>query len=281
MAKKKAKNEEGNIEEPSSVEDQSEDNKKIENSENTKETTEIKDSNTAEKNSEGDSSDNTQEETTSSEESKTTVQKKGSSNKRIIKLFNRWSFDNLVVDDIGLVDYVNLTPIIVPHSGGKHEHKRFWKTERVSIVERFINKMLAPGLIRRKIKGRHAGLNAGKKQKALKIIENAFTIIEETTGKNPIQVIIDAIINTAPREETTRISLGGISYQTAVDISPQRRVDLAIKLLVQASISSSYNNLTTIDEGIAKELVLAAKKDQNSKAIRRKDEIERIAINAR
>ncbi|MCP4760368.1 MAG: 30S ribosomal protein S7 [archaeon] len=217
------------------------------------------------------------EEKISTEEKKTPPKK----SKKEIKLFNRWSFNSLNIKDPSLENYINLVPIIIPHSGGKHEHKRFWKTERVSIVERFINKMLAPGLIGRRIKGRNAGINAGKKQKVLKIMENAFSIIEETTGDNPIQIIVNAVINCAPREETTRISLGGISYQTAVDISPQRRVDLGIKLLVQASIGSAYNNLRTIDECIANELMLAARKDQNSKAVRRKDEIERIAISAR
>ena len=131
--------------------------------------------------------------------------KKPVSSKAEIKLFNRWSFENLEVKDPSLIKYINLQPIIIPHSGGKHEHKRFWKTERVSIVERFINKMLAPGLIGRRIKGRNSSTNSGKKQKALKIVENAFSIIEKTSQKNPIQVIVDAVINSAPREETTRI----------------------------------------------------------------------------
>ena len=87
--------------------------------------------------------------------------------------------------------------------------------------------------------------------------------------------------NTAPREETTRISLGGISYQQAVDIAPQRRVDLGLKILVQSIVAGCYNNVKTIDEIIAKELILAARNDPNSKAVKRKDEIERVAVSAR
>ncbi|MHA1728424.1 MAG: 30S ribosomal protein S7 [Promethearchaeota archaeon] len=207
--------------------------------------------------------------------------KKNARKKNEIKLFNRWSFRKVKVQDESLLKYINLRPIIIPHSGGKHEHKRFWKTERMSIVERFINKILAPGFIGKRIKGRNASLTSGKKQKVLKIIENAFSIISETSGNNPIQILVDAIINSSPREETTRISLGGISYQTAVDISPQRRIDLAIKILVQSSVGSTYNNLKTVDECIANELLLASQKNQNSNAIRRRDEIERIAISAR
>jgi small subunit ribosomal protein S7 len=198
-----------------------------------------------------------------------------------IKLFNRWSYEGLTISDPSLESYINLTPVIIPHSGGKHEHKRFWKTSHVSFVERFINKMLAPGLVRRRIKGRGSAWNAGKKQKTLGIIQNAFTIIEQKTGKNPLQVLIDAIINAAPREETTKISLGGISYQTAVDIAPQRRVDLSIRLLVQGAVGQTYNALKTIDECIANEIIYAGQDSQNSRAIKRKDEMERIAISAR
>ena len=198
-----------------------------------------------------------------------------------IKLFNRWTFEGLEVKELSMQSYINLTPVIIPHSGGKHEHKRFWKTTHVSFVERFINKMMAPGLVGRRIKGRGSAWNAGKKQKILGIIQNAFTIIEQKTGENPLQVLINAIINAAPREETTKISLGGISYQTAVDIAPQRRVDLAIRLLVQGAVGQTYNSLKTIDECIASEITYAGRDDQKSRAIKRKDEMERIAISAR
>ena len=198
-----------------------------------------------------------------------------------IRLFNRWSFEGIEVKDLSLQNYVNLTPVIIPHSGGKHQHKRFWKTEHISIVERFINKIMTPGLVGKRIKGRGSSHNMGKKQKIINIIYNAFAIIENKTGENPIQVLINAIENAAPREETTRISLGGISYQQAVDIAPQRRVDLALKLIVQGTVGLAYNNVKTIDELLANELILAGRNDTNSRAVKRKDELERVAISAR
>lgn len=198
-----------------------------------------------------------------------------------ILLFNRWSFEGIEVKDLSLQSYVNLTPVIIPHSGGKHQHKRFWKTEHISIVERFINKIMTPGLVGKRIKGRGSSHNMGKKQKIINIVFNAFAIIENKTGENPIQVLINAIENAAPREETTRISLGGISYQQAVDISPQRRIDLALKLIVQGTVGLAYNNVKTIDELLANELILAGRNDTNSRAVNRKDELERVAISAR
>jgi len=198
-----------------------------------------------------------------------------------IRLFNRWSFEGIEVKDLSLQNYVNLTPLVIPHTGGKHQHKRFWKTEHISIVERFINKIMTPGLVGKHIKGRGSSHNMGKKQKIIRIIYNAFAIIENKTGDNPIQVLINAVENCAPREETTRISLGGISYQQAVDISPQRRVDLALKLIVQGTVGLAYNNVKTIDELFASELILASRNDTNSRAVKRKDELERVAISDR
>jgi len=198
-----------------------------------------------------------------------------------IKLFDKWSFQDIKIGDDALQNYINLKPIIVPHSAGRHEHKRFWKSSKISIIERFTNRLLAPGFIGSKIKGHKSSFNSGKKNKLLKSLENAFTLIEVLTKENPIQVLIDAIINAAPREETTKIAMGGISYASAVDIAPQRRVDLAIKYLVQAIGARSHSNEKSFEENLAQELILASKNSQDSRAVKRKDEMERIAFSAR
>ena len=75
--------------------------------------------------------------------------------------------------------------------------------------------------------------------------------------------------------------MGGISYASAVDIAPQRRVDLAIKYLVQAVAARSSGSLKTFDENLAQELILAANNSQESRAVKKKDEVERIAVSAR
>ena len=201
--------------------------------------------------------------------------------KKEIKLFNRWSFVNVTVRDRTLENYVNLKPIIIPHSAGRHEHRRFWKSSKVSILERFTNRLLSPGFIGSRIRGRKSSFNSGKKGKLLSSIKNAFVLIELTTEQNPIQVLIDAIINTTPREETTKIAMGGISYASAVDIAPQRRIDLALKYLAQAIATRSHSNEKQFEENLAQELILAARNSQDSRAIKRKDEIERIAVSAR
>lgn len=185
-----------------------------------------------------------------------------------MKIFGIWSCQEVEVNDISLVRYINLKPRLVPHSAGRHEHKRFHKSH-VHIVERLANKLMSPGK------------NTGKKIMALNVVKSALQIIELKTGKNPIQVLVDAIINCAPREETTRISYGGIVYHTAVDSAPQRRVDVALRLLAISVRKSSFNNVRTFDEILAEQIILASANNPNSNAIKRKQDVERVALSAR
>ncbi len=185
-----------------------------------------------------------------------------------IKLFGKWTFHDVEVKDPGLKRYICLKPVFLPHTEGRHEHKRFGKAE-VPIVERLINKLMRPGK------------NAGKKALATNIVRNAFEIIHLKTGKNPIQVLIEAIERTSPREETTRIAYGGIVYHQSVDVSPQRRVDLALRWLTEGARLASFSNPKTIDECLADEIIAAAQGDPKSYAIAKKDEVERIAMASR
>ena len=185
------------------------------------------------------------------------------------KLFGKWSFSGIQVKDVGLRNVICLKPVYLPHSGGRHEHRRFAKTE-VNIIERLINKMMRPGK------------NCGKKAKAISIVKRAFEIIHLKTGKNPIEVLVRAIENAAPREEITRIAYGGVVYHVAVDVSPSRRVDLALRFITDGARLSAFSNPKTIEECLADEIIAAAENDASrSYAIRKKEELERIALSAR
>jgi small subunit ribosomal protein S7 len=185
-----------------------------------------------------------------------------------IRLFNKWSFIGVEVRDPSLKKYISLKPVFLPHSGGRHEHRRFGKA-RVPIVERLID-----NLMRR-------GRNTGKKALAYNIVKNAFEIIALKTGENPIQVLVRAIENAAPREETTRIMYGGIIYHVAVDVSPIRRIDLALRHIVEGARICSFRSIRPIEECLAEEIIAAASGDPKSHAVARKDEIERIALSSR
>ncbi|TRM87679.1 30S ribosomal protein S7, partial [Sulfolobus sp. A20-N-G8] len=99
--------------------------------------------------------------------------------------------------------------------------------------------------------------------------------------QNPIQVLVKAIENSAPREEVTRIMYGGIVYYVAVDVAPQRRIDLALRHIALGAKEASFNNPKPIEEALAEEIIAAANNDPKSFAIRRKEEIERIALSSR
>jgi small subunit ribosomal protein S7 len=185
-----------------------------------------------------------------------------------IKLFQKWGFKDIKVEDIGLQRYLNLTPMVVPHSMGRHEHQRFRKA-KVNIVERLINDLMRPGK------------NAGKKAKVTNIVKEAFEIINTRTGKNPIEVLVKAVEKASPCEDTTRISYGGVVYHLSVDVAPQRRIDLALRHIAEGARLASINNPRSIQEALADELILAANKDIKSASIAKRNEIERVAQSSR
>jgi len=193
-------------------------------------------------------------------------------------LFGKWDSTVVEIKDPGLINYISLKPVLIPHTSGRHAHRRFRKS-RVPIVERYINKILNAGS--RKDKRTRTGRNAGKKIKAINFLHRAFEMIDFKTGLNPIQVLVTAIENAAPAEETTRISYGGMAYPRSVDVAPQRRIDMALKYLAVGAVRAAHKNAKSMEECIMDELMLAYKSDTGSFAISRKEERERIARSAR
>jgi small subunit ribosomal protein S7 len=198
------------------------------------------------------------------------------------KYFGKWSTEGIEIKDPGLKQYIRLEPTLVLHSMGIHARKQFGKA-KMPIVERLINKVMRSGPGVRKLGGRviRGAKACGKKYKAYNIVRRSFEIIEQRMGKNPIQVLIDAIQNSAPREEITRISYGGITYYIAVDAASQRRLDTALKNLADGAFSASFSSKKSIEECLAEEIILASNNDIKSFAVARKEETERIAKGAR
>ncbi len=183
-------------------------------------------------------------------------------------LFDRWDISEVVVHDAGLNRYINLSPIVIPHTGGRWADKPFGKM-KTSIVERIINNMMRTEVF------------TGKKSKAYTTVRMAFSSIEEKVKKNPIQVLVDAIERAAPREEVTRLKYGGISVPKAVDIAPSRRLDLALRNICHGAVQASFKNKKAIEECLADEILAAARGDMSSAAIGKKEEMERVAASAR
>lgn len=179
-----------------------------------------------------------------------------------------WSLEEVTVSDPGLQRYISLKPTTVPHSSGRHEHRRFGKAE-VNVVERLANMLMKPGR------------NGGKKTKAIAAVKNALYMVHLRTGENPVQVLIRAIENSAPREDVTKLTYGGITYFKAVDISPQRRLDLSLRWIAEAARANSFRSGRTVDEALADEIIAAANNDLKSYAVKKKIEQERIALASR
>ncbi len=185
-----------------------------------------------------------------------------------LPLFGRWDITGITVRDLGLARYINLTPMYVPHNGGRHANRAFGKA-KVNLVERLVNNMMRTEDF------------TGKKSKALKTVERAFHLVEERTKQNPVQVLVDALTNAAPREEVTRLKFGGISVPKAVDVAPSRRLDLALRHICQGAVQASFRSTTPIEECLASEILKASKADINSFAVAKKEEMERISGSAR
>ncbi|KAA8516944.1 hypothetical protein F0562_017238 [Nyssa sinensis] len=179
-----------------------------------------------------------------------------------VKLFNRWSYDDVQIADISVEDYITATAAkhatYMPHTAGRYQAKRFRKAQ-CPIVERLVNSMMMHGR------------NNGKKLMAVRIVKHAMEIIHLLTDQNPIQIIVDAVINSGPREDATRIGSAGVVRRQAVDISPLRRVNQAIYLLTTGARESAFRNIKSIAECLADELINAAKGSSNSYAIKKKD----------
>jgi small subunit ribosomal protein S7 len=179
----------------------------------------------------------------------------------------KYNPEDVTVEDQGLARYINLDTENI-YLGAVNANKMFAKS-KIPVVERLINNVM-----------RTEKYN-GKKIKAYKIVRSSFDIIEKKSKKNPLQILIDAIQNAAPKEEATRLRFGGILVPKAVDTSPQRRLDIAIRNISTGAVNVSHKNKKRMEQCLAEEILKAAENDLNSFAVSRKNEMERVAKSAR
>ena len=196
-----------------------------------------------------------------------------------LKLFNKWSSEGIKVVDPGLKNYINTKSVIIPRTGGKLAGIRFGKT-RYHIVERLINKLMNPGHKGKKHK-LSSGVCTGKAVTTYAIVQKCFEILETETKQNPIQVFATAVENAAPREEVTTVEYGGARYPQAVEVSPQRRIDIVLRLFTQGAYAKSFGKKIKIEKALANEILKAYKLDQSSLALSKKLEVERQADSSR
>jgi small subunit ribosomal protein S7 len=179
----------------------------------------------------------------------------------------KYDVSDVKVEDKGLERYINLDTENIYRSG-VYANKIFAKS-KIPIVERLMNNMM-----------RTEQYN-GKKIKAYKVVRGALELIDKRMKSNPLQIIVTAIENSAPIEETTRLRFGGILVPKAVDASPQRRLDIALRNICIGAVTSSHKNSKNIESCLADEVIKAAKNDVSSYAIAKKNDMERVSKSAR
>lgn len=194
-----------------------------------------------------------------------------------MKIFNLYDVNDVKVEDFGLKRYINLDAKLMIKSHGRAREK-FGKS-KIHIVERLINVLATPG--HRGKKHKIMTRVTGKYTQAANIVIEAFKIIEERTKENPIQVLVRAVEKAAPRDEITTIEYGGARYPQAVDCSPLRRLNLALKNIVHGAHDKSFDSKKKIYETLANEIILTAQGSNESFAITKKIEMEKQADSAR
>jgi len=183
-------------------------------------------------------------------------------------VFGKWDASEVTCRDPGISPYINLSTVGVPHTGGRHANSWFGKA-RLSVIERFVNKLM------------RTGKYTGKKQGSMKAFESALDIIADRVSGNPLQVFIDAVCYAAPMEEITRIRFGAVSQPKAVDSSPSRRLDVALGNLAKGAQQGTKKSKRSLTQCIVTEITKASEGDVTSFAVSKKEEVQRIAASAR
>jgi small subunit ribosomal protein S7 len=195
------------------------------------------------------------------------------------KIFDRYDVSGIEVQDVGLKSAINLQPRLILKSNGRNACSKFAQV-KINLIERLMNRIAVAGHRGKKHKIQK-GNATGKYTKNMKIVLDAFELIEKRTQKNPVEVFVKAVENSAPRDEITVIEYGGARYPQAVDVSPLRRVNLALRWIVQGASDKAFNKKKTITEAIAEEIILASEGNGESFALRKKNEAEKQADSAR
>jgi len=194
------------------------------------------------------------------------------------KIFGLYDMEGIVVNDEGLKSVINLNPKLALKSHGRNVQK--FGQAKVNVVERLINKLAVAGHRGKK----HRIIlsdSTGKYSKNAKIVLEALKMVESRTKKNPVEVLVRAVENAAPRDETTMIEYGGARYPQAVDVSPMRRVSIALKHIIHGSSDKAFGKKKNISQALADEIVSASEGNQDSFAVKKRVEAERQADSAR
>ena len=112
----------------------------------------------------------------------------------------------------------------------------------------------------------------GKKGTAQKICYDAFDIVKEKTGREPLDVFMEALNNVMPQLEVKARRVGGATYQVPMEVRPERRQALGLRWLV---MFSRKRNEKTMAERLAAEIIDAT--NNTGASFRRKEDMHKMA----
>ena len=124
------------------------------------------------------------------------------------------------------------------------------------VVTKFINKVML----------------SGKKGVAEKVVYDAFDIIKEKTGKDPMEVFETALKNVMPVLEVRARRVGGANYQVPVEVTPERRMTLGLRWLTNYS---RLRNENTMVDRLANEIIDAS--NGTGAAVKKKEDTHKMA----
>ena len=199
-------------------------------------------------------------------------------NEEKLKFFDKYSSENIHIKDPALKPYINLQPRLLLKSQGRNLEK--FAKAKVNILERLANRIAVPGHVGKKHKI-ITSWSSGKYTKNMETVLRALELIERATKKNPVQILITAIENSSPRDEITVIEHAGARYPQAVDTSPLRRIDLALRWIVQGSYQRHFGKKKKMAESLAEEIIKASQGNMESYSMGKKNEAEKQADSAR
>lgn len=194
------------------------------------------------------------------------------------KLFDMYDVSEVAVKDSALRPYINFSARLVLKSNGRNLER--FGAAKVNIVERLASRLQVPGHVGKKHKI-ITSWSSGKYTKNMQTILTVLANIQKKTGKNPVQVLVSAIENGSPRDEITVIEYGGARYPQAVDCSPLRRINLAIRWMVQGSYGKSFGKKKKMVDALTDEIIRASEGSMESYACSKRNETEKQADSAR
>jgi small subunit ribosomal protein S7 len=194
-----------------------------------------------------------------------------------VLLFDTYDLSSVEVKDPGLRRVISLKPLVLPKTSGRFSQQRLARA-RINIVERLIDHLMVPGHKGKKHL-RTSKMASGRFYTTFRIVRDAFSMIQKD-GKNPVQVLVDAIQNSAPKEEVMTLLVAGQRLAKQVDTSPMRRLDLSLRWIAQGTFQLSFSGKKA-SRALYEVLTGAASNSETSFPVSKRIDTERQASSSR